>query len=483
MQTKKLLLIFSFLFGVISLSNAEKSSYHIDVTANQLANQSVYLAGYFNGKIYAFDTLKLDAKGKGIFTKKKKLDEGMYLVYYTANKYFEFMLGEEQSIKVKIDTTNNISGIEATGAPQTEAFMNFGKFMTEKKKEQETLRKKQEAAKNDSVKIKEISNGLKKLDDEVIAYQKNLAQQNEGKITGLFAKALSAPQFPENLIKGDMKSKDFLLARYEYAKKHFFDNINIADKRSWRLNLLNQKLDEFTQHLLIQIPDSIIPEAINLIEISKKDSICYNLMTNYMINYSVTSKVMGMDKLFVTLADRYYFSGKAPWADSTLMKNITSEVKKVRYNLIGMQAANLPLIKLDGSQFNIYDTNSKYTLVYFFEPTCGHCKEMTPKIHDIYQKYKNKGFEVVCIYLMTDKKEWTDFLTEDKLYDWINVWDPTRDSHYWEFYDTSVTPGVYLLDKDKKIIAKKIDAKSLDKILDFEINGKTMEDDKNKDDK
>jgi thiol-disulfide isomerase/thioredoxin len=478
MQTKKLLLIFSLLFGIISFSNAENGSYRIDVTANQLANQSIYLAGYFNGKIYAFDTLKLDTKGKGIFSKKKKLDEGMYLVYYTASKYFEFMLGEEQSIKIKIDTANNISGIEATGAPQTEAFMNFGKFMTQKKKEQETLRKKQEAAKTDSVKIKEIGNELKKLDDEVIAYQKNLAQQNEGKITGLFAKALSTPQFPENLIKGDMKNKDFLLARYEYAKKHFFDNINIADKRSWRLNLLNQKLDEFTQHLLIQIPDSIIPEAINLIELSKKDSICYNLMTNYMINYSVTSKVMGMDKLFVTLADRYYFTGKAPWADSTLMKNITSEVKKVRYNLIGMQAANLPLIKLDGSQFNIYDANSKYTLVYFFEPTCGHCKEMTPKVHDIYEKYKDKGFEVVCIYLMTDKKEWTDFLTEDKLYDWINVWDPTRDSHYWEFYDTSVTPGVYLLDKDKKIIAKKIDAKSLDKILDFEINGKTMEDNK-----
>jgi hypothetical protein len=84
---------------------------------------------------------------------------------------------------------------------------------------------------------------------------------------------------------------------------------------------------------------------------------------------------------------------------------------------------------------------------------------------------------------MTDKKEWTDFLTEDKLYDWVNAWDPTRDSHYWEFYDTSVTPGVYLLDKDKKIIAKKIDAKSLDKILDFEINGKMIENDKNNDDK
>jgi thiol-disulfide isomerase/thioredoxin len=475
---KKTLLILGLLLSIFTATTSAKNGYSVDVSAPQYANKSIYLAGYFNGKIYAFDTLALDPKGKGTFKNKKTLDEGMYLVYISPSRYFEFLLGSDQNLKVKIDTVKGLDGFEISGSPETEAFAAFGKYMTEKRKEQEGLKKQIDDLKGDSIKIKPINQKIKDLDDEVVAYQKKLITEHWGKILGIFVKALQIPQFPENLANGDMKNKDFLMARYQYAKKHYWDNFDLTDKRIWRINMMNQKLDDYTQHMLIQVPDSIIPDVVNLIEESKKDSICYNLMTNYMINYSVTSKVMGMDKLFVELANRYYFTGKAPWADSTIMKNITSEVKKVRYNLIGMKAANLPLVKYEGGNFNVFDINSKFTLLFFFEPTCGHCKEATPKIHDVYEKFKDKGFQVIAVYLMQDKKEWKEFIEANKINDWINAWDPNRESYYWQFYDTSTTPGVYLLDKDHKIVAKKIDATSLEKILDFELNGKPMTDEK-----
>ena len=80
------------------------------------------------------------------------------------------------------------------------------------------------------------------------------------------------------------------------------------------------------------------------------------------------------------------------------------EATRRRFNQIGIKGHNLPLVRLDGKKFNLYDLNKKFTLVYFYEPTCGHCQMTTPKIHDVYEKYKDKGFEVVAIYLMTDKK-------------------------------------------------------------------------------
>jgi len=469
---KRFLFAFTTLL-FICISSQAKNGYNINITASQIANKSIYLAGYYNGKIYAFDTLALDTKGKGIFTKEKKLDEGLYIIYLNSSRYYEFLIGQEQSLNVKIDTINIKNGFEVTGAPETDAFASFAKFMMQKRGEQDELKKKLESVKGDSIKEKPLKDQIKNLDDQVIKYQTDLAEIHKSDVMGLFVKALITPQFPKSLTDGDMTNEAFLMARYQYAKKHYWDNIDLTDKRYWRLNILTQKLEEFTQRLLIQIPDSIIPEVVSLIEKSKGNPETYNLMTNYMINYSVTSKIMGMDKLMVELANRYYFTGKAPWADSTIMANITSEVKKVRHNLIGMQAANLPLTKFDGSHFNLYDIKSQFTLVYFFEPSCGHCKEVTPKLYDnVYQKFKTKGFEVVCVYIMTDKKEWKEFLDEHKLYDWINAWDPTRESYYWQFYDTSTTPGVYLLDKDKKIIAKKIDVTSLDKILDFELNKK-----------
>lgn len=472
---KKALFLLILAFSISCFAET-KTGYKIEINAAQYANDSIFLAGYYNGKIYAFDTLKLDSKGKGAFIDKKELDEGMYLVYISSNKYYDFLLGKKQNISAKIDTTNKSNPFEVAGATQTEGFVAFGKFMGTKHKEQEALNKKLEAAKGDSIKEKNIKAQIKALDNEVIAYQQKIIAENEGEILGLFVKALQAPQFPEDLVNGDMKDRDFLLKRYMYAKKHYWDNFDLADKRSWRINMLKNKLNEYTNKMLLQTPDSIIPEVINLIEKSKKNPDAYNLMCNYMINYSVTSKVMGMDKLMVALAEKYYFTGQAPWADSTIMANIKAEVKKVRYNLLGMTAQNLPLKKYEGGSFNTNELKNKFTLLFFYEPTCGHCKEATPKMHKVYEKFKDKGFDAVAMYIMTDKKEWTDFINEHKLNGWINAWDPDRESYYWHYFDTSTTPGVYLLDKDKKIVAKKIDAESLERILDFELNGKPMTD-------
>ncbi len=465
---KKIAFLLVSFFCFLSVYATKTSGYHIDITASQLANKQLFLASYFNGKVYVVDTIQLNDKGKGVFQKKKPLNEGMYLVYLHSARYYEMLIGSEQNISVKIDTTS-ASGFQASGAPQTDAFMAFGKYMAQKHKEQKVLQDEYEAAKDDSIKQKAVQEKFKQLDEEVKAHQALLGQEYKGQIFGLFVNSLITPQYPKELQNIQPTDREGMMARYQYAKKHYWDNIDVADRRSWRLNMLNQKLDDYTQKVLIQIPDSIIPEVINLIEKTKKDSVCFELMTNYMINYSVTSKIMGMDKLLVTIADKYYFTGQAYWADSTIMANVTSEVKKVRYNQIGMKGQNLPLVKYDGTPFKVYDVKAPFTLLFFFEPSCGHCKEVTPKIHEIYQKYKDKGFKVIAIYTMTDKKEWTDFIEKNNLQDWINAWDPNRDSYYWQFYDTSTTPGVYLLDKDKSIFAKKIDAKSLEIILENEL--------------
>ena len=91
-------------------------------------------------------------------------------------------------------------------------------------------------------------------------------------------------------------------------------------------------------------------------------------------------------------------------------------------------------------------------------------------MHDsVYSKFKDKGFEVFAFYTQTDRQEWMDFVNKHKLNDWVNVWDPERESWFWKYYDASSTPGVYLLDKERKFLAKKIDMRTLDLILEEEI--------------
>ena len=180
--------------------------------------------------------------------------------------------------------------------------------------------------------------------------------------------------------------------------------------------------------------------------------------------------MMGMDKLWLRLAEKYYFSGQAKWADSAWVESLRKEAKKIRYNLVGDKAYMLTMLDSTNRVKKLSDVTAECVLVYFFEPSCGHCKKTTPVLHDsVYTKWKDKGFEVFACYTQTDRDEWMKFVEKNHMQDWINVWDPYRESYFWEFYDTSATPGVYLLNKDRKIIAKKIDMQTLDMILEEEL--------------
>ncbi|MBP5307134.1 MAG: redoxin domain-containing protein [Paludibacteraceae bacterium] len=460
------------LLGLLTAMTALSESYTIKVHAPQLANRDVYLAGYFNGKIYSRDTTHLNGNGYGYFSKSKKLEEGLYMLYVNPNsRYYDFLVAEGQKLDLTVtDTTQNIvKCFSVTGDEQSEKFIEMGRYITSQREKSIELNEKIKQGKEKNQPTEKYETQLQAIDKEVIDYQRRTAEQYKGRTLGIFVSALLNPRFPEALVQADLKDEKVQYARYAYAKDHYFDNYNLSDVRSWRINQLNQRLEDYLEHHVIQLPDSIIPEVMNLIEKSKGDTVCFNLMTNYMIDYSVRSRIMGMDKLFARIVEKYYFTGQAYWADSALMSTIRSEYAKVRLNQLGMKAGNLPLRKFDGTRFHIYDVNKAYTLVYFFEPSCGHCKEVTPKVHEVYEKYKDKGFEVVAIYLLQDKEEWREFIEKNNLHDWINAWDPERESYYWEFYDTSTTPGVYLIDKDKKIVAKKISAESLDDILKYEL--------------
>ena len=259
-------------------------------------------------------------------------------------------------------------------------------------------------------------------------------------------------------------------ARYQYFKHHYFDNIDLSDPRFLRTPYFPPMVDNFISKHVLQDPDTLAAAAFELIEKSRKDSITFQVMTSKMINYGISSKMMGMDALWYKIAERYYFNGLATWADTAWVNTLRKEAKKIRYNLIGMQARELSMRDSMDRKVKLSDVKQEVVLVYFFEPTCGHCKKTTPVLHDsVYTKWKDKGFEVFACYTQTDRKEWMDFVQKNHMQDWINVWDPYRESWFWEYYDTSATPGLYLLNKERKIIAKKIDMKTLDMILEEEL--------------
>ena len=443
--------------------SGNRDGYNIQISVSKMQNDTVFLAYYMNGKTYSCDTTVLNAKGMGAFSKPEKLDEGLYIVYFNANKYFDLLIGKDQNIKLTVDTAK-INEYKVEGASESVDFQGYFSFLGDMNKQRRELTNKYHKMKIDSA---EFYGTIDKMTDEVQAHQKSVLDAHQNDFLGAYIKGTMPVETPlmENL-PDSVRGR----ARYQYFKHHYFDNINMSDRRFLRTPYYPNMVDEYISHHILQDPDTLVDAAFNMIEKSRGDSLTFQVMTSKMINYGISSKMMGMDKMWYMIAEKYYFSGLATWADTAWVNTLRKEAKKIRYCMVGMPARDLLVRDSTDAFSKLSKQTADVVLVYFFEPSCGHCRHTTPILHDtVYSKYKNLGFEVFAVYTQTDRQEWMDFVHKHHLEDWVNVWDPYRESWFWEYYDTSATPGLYLLDKDRKIIAKKIDTNTLDMILNEEL--------------
>jgi hypothetical protein len=73
--------------------------------------------------------------------------------------------------------------------------------------------------------------------------------------------------------------------------------------------------------------------------------------------------------------------------------------------------------------------------------------------------------EVFAVCTISDRTTWSKYIEENEL-KWINGWDPQRATHYDYYYNIQSTPIVYILDRNKKIIAKKLAVEDISGFID-----------------
>jgi hypothetical protein len=91
--------------------------------------------------------------------------------------------------------------------------------------------------------------------------------------------------------------------------------------------------------------------------------------------------------------------------------------------------------------------------------------ESTPKLKEYYDKARSEGIEVFTVCTTSDKTKWSKYI-EEKGLTWTNGWDPERKSHFDFYYNVQSTPMVYILDRQKTIIAKKISVEDVPSFIE-----------------
>ncbi|MCE1198862.1 MAG: DUF5106 domain-containing protein, partial [Marinilabiliales bacterium] len=365
----------------------------INLKINGKKDTTLYLACYFGDKILKVDSVKLDHEGKAIFVKDSLQKEGLYLFYLNDKHYFEFLLGSHQELDLYADFSD-VSRNRFKGAPETEAFHDYQLFLGKQKSRQTAIQKQLEGMSEKSDSFKLLQGRLNELNVSMESYWKENASKFQGTFLADFYRSMLIPESPSFTPPAGSKNPDSLkwVFQYNFMKNHYWDNFNFERAGLLRTPLFQEKLNTYIKKMLLQIPDSMTGPMLKLIERSKKNEEIYHYVFLYLLNEANQSQIMGMDKNFVILSEKYLLNDKKPWLDTAVVRKIRERVAAVKPNLIGNTAPDLKLPDQEGNYFSLRQVNAKYTLLLFWEPDCSHCQKATPQLNkDLYQVLKGKG--------------------------------------------------------------------------------------------
>jgi thiol-disulfide isomerase/thioredoxin len=389
------------------------------------------------------------------------------MIVLPGRKYFEILISDNQRFSLSCTFSDYFNTLKFTGTEENSAFVEYQKNWVTMQQTAIAISKRIQNNKQNNDSLKILGSVQKLQEENMKAYLKSVVKANEGNFLGTLVKGLLPIDIPKFTIPVGYKNPDSIrwVMNYNYNKDHFFDNIDLNDERLIRTPLLYSRLDSFFTNVLIQSPDTINKEIDKLIKKCSSNYKMFQFVSVYLFNHFRESEIMGHDAVMVKIADDIYLSGKADWVTREFKDDLRKQIDLIRPNLIGKKAENMVMDSYKGIFVSLYDVEKDFTVLYFWEPNCGHCQEATPKLKAYYDKPKDYSLEVFAVCTTADKEKWTKYIEDNKL-TWINGWDPKRISHFDFYYNVQSTPTIYVLDKNKKIIAKKLAVEEIGPFID-----------------
>lgn len=459
-------LLFYTLLSLMGSSVYAQEGYELKFKIEGLADTTVYLGNFFGESTYVKDTARVGKSGEFAFTGKKPLEEGVYFIVLNKTRLFDILVSNDQQFSMQTKHPEYVANMKVSGDVENEVF--FANLLYNSARNEEAqpyvmvLRDSTSSEASKSAARAE----LEKLNKKVMAHQDELiSKYPESLLAKIFNanKKIDVPE-PPVLDNGKVDST----FSYRYYKTHYWDNFDLADPAMIRLSepVYKKKVEDYLDKLLIQHPDTLTNAINQLADAAKANKDTYKYFIWMVTVKYQNPEIMGLDEVFVNIYDRYFASGEMDyWANDQLKKNLKERADQLRLSLLGMKAPNLIMLDENLQAKSLYDLKNKYTVIYFYDPDCGHCKKETPKLK---QFTDDTSFDVSVFAVSADTSmvKMKNYIKDMHLEPWVTVNGPrTYTEHYQKLYDAFTTPTIYVLNEKKKIIAKKVPAEKLEDFL------------------
>lgn len=459
------------LFLQLLVFTCSAQGYKISVQSNSKPGVA-YLTYHLGPNFNVTDSGAMSKTGAVVFKGDKKLPGGIYAIVLPGkSRSVDFFVDKEQLISIKIDTANTSNAV-ITGSAANDLFKPYQDYVSIKGAQ---LIKEKEAFSNSKTKADSALHtaNYNKYNKELNDYRENIIKTKPNSMMAALLNGMREPATPKKAAVTHQDSLD----NYYYYRDHYWDGISFMDERVIRTPFFLPKLETYYRTVMPQTPDSLIKDIDYKLLLARNSPEMYKFLLNWFTDEYINPKYMGQDAVFVHLFNEYHSKGLTPWLNDAQNKTITRRAYMLMANLVGDKAANLEFLNTEDKITPLYEVPADYTVVLFWDPSCGHCKEELPRIDSVYRaKWKSENVKIYAVLSEdANKATWVDYIKQHHIEDWVNVYqtkemadaDNKNDKPgFRQLYDVTMTPTLYLLDKDKRIIGKKLTFLQLDELMD-----------------
>lgn len=236
---------------------------------------------------------------------------------------------------------------------------------------------------------------------------------------------------------------------------------------------INGKVREYLNAIVAE-PVGVQQEEIDFLIGTCSDSLVRQAVALDIYSYYMESKVMGVEALAVYMCDKWFIPGKIKMRDNAELMGAKIFAQFNRSSLLGMNAPEFTLLDSLGNRVSLFGStgniaSGRYSILYFYSTDCAKCRMETILLRNILEN-DNFDADFYAINTGRNRAEWLRYVRlqmdidapSTRIY---HLWDPEMTSDFQIKYGILQTPGMFLVSPEGKILGRKLDALSLEKLL------------------
>lgn len=460
MRSLILLLVLSLFLacGSSTRGPAQLDSPEITINLSGAPAGKVILVGQYTDQQFQADTAQADASGTVTFKREEPYRPGFYFAYFNDGSAVQLLIDTDQTFTLTSNKIDVPGQMKVAGSVDNQLLYEGLRFEESLGPDFSSIAQRLQSVRPGDPVYNSLQAERQALVDRRMAYFEQVFEEHPNTFYTAYKRSGQNPK-----INTDLPEDEQVAAYLE----EFWDNVDFTDERLLRTPVIANKLERYIKELTPQNAEALIAASDNVLGRALGNDEYYQYIANWIaLQYEPgQSQVMDAEAVHVHLIQNYFTRERAFWSDSMQVYGLQQRADQMAHSLIGQPGPDITVPGLDGQPKRLYDEDAPYVIVYMYNPDCEHCIEETPKLVSWYRQNRNRA-DVYAIALDTEPAKWQNFVNSYGLQNWTNVHDPTNRSIFKTYYVDN-TPELYVLNRDRKIIAKNLKPEQIDQAIEL----------------